>query len=220
MKRLLMAIVLLGMASTTWAQASSITQQPAGGNSSRIIVGAVGGVTLGSVTSGTFGGEVGFKVGRSLEVFVEGGYMMDVTGSATTDAAAVIGNWLGTLGKGSATWTVESPAFYGAGGVRYLFGTGGSVEPYVAATVGVANVERKTTYALNGSDITASLPSYGVQLGQDLSGKSNNFLFTAGGGVRIPLGSILVDVGARYGRIFTDPGTDTFRLYAGVGFRF
>ena len=220
MKRLLMAIVLLGMTSTAWAQASSITQQPASGSSSRLVVGAVGGVTLGNVTSGMFGGEVGFKVGPSLEVFAEAGYMMDVTGSATADAAAEIGNWLGTLGQGAASWTVESPSFYGAGGVRYLFGTGGSVEPYVAMTMGLANVERKTTYALNGSDVTGSLPSLGVQLGEDLAGKTNNFLLTAGGGVRIPLGAILVDVGARYGRIFTDPGTDTFRLYVGAAFRF
>jgi hypothetical protein len=219
MKRVLMTIVLLGITSAAWAQASSVTQQPAGSTTSRIFVGGVGGVTFGNVTSSTYGGEVGFKLGDSLEIFGEVGRMTDVTGSATADAAAAVGNYLNTLGKGAVTWTVESPANYGAAGVRYLFGSS-RIQPYVAATVGVANVERNTTYMLNGTDATASLPSIGVQLGQDLAGKTNNLLVTAGGGVRIPFGAVLVDVGARYGRIFTDPGTDTFRIYAGVGFRF
>jgi hypothetical protein len=220
MKRLLITIALLGIAGTAWAQASSVTQQPAAGNSSRIYVEGAAGVTFGNVTSSTFGGEVGFRFGEKLEVFGEAGRMTDITDSATADAAATIGNWLGTLGKGASSWTVTSPTNYGAGGVRFLFSSGGRVEPYAAVTLGVANVERKTTYSLNGTDVTGSLPSYGVTLGQDLSGKTNNFLVTVGGGVRIAAGAAFIDAGARYGRIFTDAGTDTFRVYGGVGFRF
>jgi hypothetical protein len=219
MKRLLMTIVLLGMTTAAWAQASSVTQQPAGSNAPRFYVAGVGGVTFGNVTSSTFGGEFGMKFGSSLEFFAEGGRMTDVTSSDTQAAADTIGGFLNTLGKGTATWTVTSPTNYGAAGVRYLFGAG-SVQPYVAVTAGVANVERKTVYTVNGTDITGSLESLGVKLGQDLAGKTNNFLVTAGGGVRMPLGAVMVDVGVRYGRIFTDPGTDTFRIYAGAGFRF
>jgi hypothetical protein len=220
MKRLLITIVLLGIAGTAWAQASSVTQQPAAGRSSRIYVEGGAGVTLGTVTSSTFGGEVGFRFGGRLEAFGEFGRMTDITDSATLDAAAVIGDWLGTLGQGAATWTVTSPTNYGAAGVRFLFSSGGKVEPYAAVTMGVANVERTTTYALNGTDVTGSLPSLGVTLGEDLSGKTNNFLLTAGGGVRISAGAVFIDAGARYGRIFTDAGTDTIRIYAGAGFRF
>jgi hypothetical protein len=219
MKRLLMTIVLLGLTGTAWAQASAVTQQPAGSDTPRFYIGGVGGVTLGNVTSSTYGGEFGMRFGSSLEFFAEGGRMTDVTSSDTETAAAAIGGFLNTLGKGTATWTVTSPTNYGAAGIRYLFGSG-SFEPYVAVTLGVANVERKTTYALNGSDVTGSLESLGVKLGEDLAGKTNNFLLTAGGGVRMPLGAVMVDIGVRYGRIFTDPGTDTFRLYAGAGFRF
>jgi hypothetical protein len=219
MKRLLMAVVLLGIGSTAWAQASSMTQQAAGGKTSRIYVDGFGGVTLGNTTSSTFGGEFGMKFGGAFEIFGEGGRMTDVTSSATEDGAAAIADYLGTLGMGTASWTAKTPVNFGAAGLRYLF-PAGRLEPYVAATVGMANVERDTTFSLNGSDVTGSLPALGVALGEDLAGRSNNLLLTVGGGVRMPFGAFLVDVGARYGRIFTDPGIDTFRIYAGAGIRF
>ncbi len=219
MKRLLMTIVLLGMTSTVWAQASSVTQQAASAGEQRFYVTGNAGVTFGNTTSSTFGGEFGMKIGDSLELFGEGGRMTDVTSSGMQSSAATIGNWLGSLGQGAATWNVETPANFGAAGLRYVF-PAGSVQPYVATSIGMANVERKTTFALNGSDVTGSLPSLGVSLGEDLSGRSNEFLFTAGGGVRLPLGAVLVDVGARYGRIFGNPGFDTFRLYFAAGVRF
>ncbi len=220
MKRFLMTVVLLGMTSTVWAQASSMTQQAGSGDSPRIYVGAVVGVTFGNVTSSTFGGEVGFRIGSNLEIFGEGGRMTDVTSSTTESAAQSVADWLGTLGKGAATFSAATPVNYGAFGARYLFSLSSSVEPYVAMSLGVANVEHNTTFTLNGTDVTESLPFLGVQLGADLSGRSNEFLLTAGGGVRVPVGPALLDAGIRYGRIFSDPGIDTFRLYAGAGFRF
>jgi len=36
----------------------------------------------------------------------------------------------------------------------------------------------------------------------------------------VPIGALQLDFGVRYGRIFTDPGADTFRVYGGAGFRF
>jgi hypothetical protein len=218
MKRLLMAVVLLGITGTAWAQASSMTNQ-AGTLSSRIHVGAVGGVTFGNVTSSAFGGEIGYRIGESMEVFVEAGRMTDVTSSGAVDAAATIGGFLGKLGQGAATWELKSPANFGAFGVRVLFSSGG-ITPYAAVSVGAANLERKSTFALGGKDVTASLSTLGVQLGKDLLGKSNYMLVTAGGGLRVPMGGAQLDLGLRYGRIFSDPGTDTFRAYAGLGFRF
>ena len=49
---------------------------------------------------------------------------------------------------------------------------------------------------------------------------TNSFLFTAGAGVRGAFGPCQADLGLRYGRIFSDPGTNTIRLYVGVGYRF
>jgi hypothetical protein len=224
MNRLLIAIVLIGMAGSAWAQttpAPQAAQTYKPYDESRFYVAGMAGVTFGNKTSSTFGVEAGMKMGDILEVFAEGGRMTDVTTGGTDTAAAAIGSFLGTLGRGSATWSVKTPANYGAIGARYLFPASGKFEPYVAATVGIANVDKQVAFALNGSDVTGSLPSLGVQLGKDLAGKTNNALFMLGGGVRMPFGAVLVDVGARYGRIFTDPaGTNLFRLTAAVGYRF
>jgi len=221
MKRLMMAIVLLGVASTVWAQASSVTRPAAAGSGeSKFYLSGLAGVTFGNTTSSTFGGEFGMKFGDSFEVFGEAGRMTDVTTSDSDAAAATIGGYLATLGKGTPTWTVKTPVNYGAVGVRYLFPHAGRMEPYLAVSLGGANVEKKTTFALNGTDITGSLSGFGVTLGTDLAGRTNNFMATAGGGVRLLFGSVLADVGIRYGRIFSDPGTDTFRLYFGAGYKF
>lgn len=224
MKRLLIAIVMLGVAGSAWAQATPATQ-PASAyqpyDESRGYVAGMIGVTFGNKTSSIFGAEVGMKVGEIFEIFAEGGRMTDVTTSGTDAAAAAMGGYLGTLGKGSAIWSVKTPANYGAVGARYLFPMFGHFEPYVAMTVGVANVEKKTSFALNGTDVTGSLPSLGVQLGSDLNGRANKLLLTFGGGLRVPFGRLLLDIGGRYGRIFTDPqGTNLLRLSAGVGFKF
>jgi hypothetical protein len=224
MKRLLIAIVLLGIAGSVWAQttpAPQAAQTYKPYDESKFYVAGMAGVTFGNKTSSTFGVEAGMKVGDILEVFAEGGRMTDVTTSGTDTAAATIGSFLGTQGKGSATWTVKTPANYVAIGARYLFPMFGNFEPYAAMTLGIANVSKQASFALNGADVTGSLSSLNVQLGKDLDGKTNNALFTLGGGVRMPFGAVLVDVGARYGRIFTAPeGTNLFRLHAGVGFRF
>jgi hypothetical protein len=220
MKRLLMSIVLLGMASTVWAQASSMTQQATAASESKFYVSGVGGVTFGNTTGGTYGGEFGIKLSDAFEVFGEGGRMTDVTTSGAEGAAATIGGYLGTLGKGTPTWDVVTPVNYGAVGLRYVFPPTGRFEPYIAVSLGGANVENKATFALDGTDVTGSLPTYGVSLGSDLSGQTNNFLFTAGGGVRMLFGGVMADMAIRYGRIFSDPGIDTFRLYFGAGYRF
>jgi len=224
MKRLLIAIVLLGVAGSAWAQATPATQAApayAPYDESRGYVAGTIGVTFGNRTSSTFGVEGGMKVGEVFEIFAELGRMTDVTTSGTDTAAAVTGAWLGTLGKGSVTWSVKTPANYGAVGARYLFPMFGRFEPYVAMTVGVANVDKQASFALNGADVTGSLPALGVQLGSDLYGQGNKVLFTLGGGVRVPFGRLLVDAGGRYCRIFTDPqGTNVLRFSAGVGFKF
>jgi hypothetical protein len=222
MKRLMIAIVLVGIAGSAWAQTTPAAPQGSQRyDESKGYVAVDLGGTFSHKTSSTFGAEVGYKFGDIFEVFAEGGRMTDVTTSGTDAAASTIGLYLGTLGKGSSTWTVKSPANYGAVGARYLFPMTGNFEPYVALTLGVANVEKKVSFALNGTDVTGSLPTYGVQVGNDLGGRTNSAMVTFGGGVRMPFGRILVDLGGRYGRIFTSPdGTNLLRLFAGVGFKF
>lgn len=225
MKRLLIAIVLMGVAGGAWAQTTTPatpTHQPYQGyDETRVYVGAIVGATFGNKTGTVFGAEAGIKFMDTFEIFVEGGRMTDVTTSGTQDAANKIGSFLSSLGKGTATWSVTTPINYGAVGGRYLFFVSDKIEPYVAVSVGMANVERKASFSLNGSDVTGSLSSYNVQLGTDLSGKSNKFMTTLGGGVRITVNRVLIDGGVRYGRIFTSPeGTNVFRIHIGAGYKF
>jgi hypothetical protein len=227
MKRILMAVVLLGVAGSAWAQATPAPPAPAAAQAykpydeSKFYVAGMAGVTFGNKTSSLFGAEAGMKVGDILEVFAEGGRMTDVTTSGTEAAAVALSTWLGTQGKGSATWTVKTPATYVAIGARYLFPMSGRFEPYAAMTVGLANVSKEASFAVNGADVTGSLQSLNVQLGRDLDGKTNNALLTLGGGVKMPFGPVIVDAGARYARIFTNPtGTNLIRLQAAVGYRF
>ncbi len=227
MKRLLLAIGLLGLAGSAWAQTPPVA--PAGQpdtqryDESRIYASVNVGGSFGNKTSSVFGAEVGLKVNDMFEVFAEGGRMTDVSTSGSDTAASIITTYLASLGMGSATGSVTTPANYAAVGVRYLFPLTNGFEPYVAASVGAANVEKKATFTVNGTDVTSalSLPPYSVQLGEDLSGKANKAMFTIGGGVRRPFGRILVDIGARYGRIFTNPeGTNFFRAFGAVGYLF
>ncbi len=221
MKRLLIAVVLLGVAGSAWAQA----QKPstAGPSDYKYYVSFGGGGNFGDQSSGTFGGEAGYRLKSKIEIFIEAGRLADVSTGAMKDAASTITTYLNSLGIGTASSTLKTPANYGAVGVRYLFDTGSRYVPYVAATVGGANVNKETTFSVNGADVTAALPNppYGVTLGQDLSGRTNKALITAGAGVRVPFGRLFVDVNVRYGRIFTaGTGTNTTRLVGAIGYRF
>jgi hypothetical protein len=222
MKRLLIAIVLMGIAGTAGAQTTPAAHQPYQGyDETRAYIGAIVGATFGNKTGTIYGVEAGIKLLDSYEIFIEGGRMTDVTTSGTQDAANAIGSFLAGLGKGSATWSATTPVNYGAVGARYLYPLSEKIEPYVAVSLGMANVEKKASFALNGSDVTGSLSSYGVQLGQDLSGKSNKFMATLGGGIRVNVNRLLFDAGIRYGRILTKPeGTNVFRIHVGAGYKF
>jgi opacity protein-like surface antigen len=82
-------------------------------------------------------------------------------------------------------------------------------------------VDHNVTFSIDGSDVTASLAQYGVVLGTGLSGSQTKAMLVLGGGVQVPLWErLVVDLQYRYGRIFTDPGTNVNRAGVGVGIRF
>lgn len=220
MKRLLIAIVLSGVASGAWVQGRTPTWLA---DDYKGYVAGVGGGTYAGKGGALFGGEVGWKLAENVEVFGEVGRMTDITSSSSKDAADTVAAYLNSLGLGTATGSVKTPVNYGAVGVRYFVMTTDRYQPYLVASVGGANVERKPAFTVSGADVTGSLSSttYGVQLGKDLDGKSNRAMVTAGGGVRVPVGRMFVDANVRYGRVFTEvKGTSIVRFTAGVGYRF
>jgi hypothetical protein len=221
MKRMLMAVVLVGVAGNGWAQAQN--PPAAGPLDYKYYVSVGGGVNFGNQSSGTYGGEAGYRLKSQIELFAEAGRLSDVTSGAMKTAAATVTTFLDGLNLGSASSSLKTPANYGAIGARYLFTGRTHYVPYAALTIGGANVDKKTSFSVNGANVTSALPNppYGVALGKDLAGRSNNFLLTLGGGVRFPFGHLFADVNLRYGRIFTSgTGMNTTRLVAALGYGF
>jgi hypothetical protein len=122
--------------------------------------------------------------------------MHDVVTSAQKQATAPIVQFLQSSQGDSPTATVRVPVWYSQVGARWVFEeVGGHVRPYAQFALGGARVERQSTFTLNGQDITASLPSYGVTLGSDLTGTDSHFAVGGGFGIVIPYGRWYGDVG-------------------------
>ena len=176
---------------------------------------------FGNVTSQAYGGEAGFTVRPNLQVFVEAGAVRDVATASIGTAAQQIAGFLSQT-QPNVGFQVKQPVAFGVGGVKLTFPTTGKLKPYVLAGGGVANVKQDVTFSINGSDVTGSLATYGVQLGSDLSGSFTKPMFTAGVGAMWPAWQrLVIDVQYRYGRIFAeDEGINVSRAGIGLGFRF
>jgi opacity protein-like surface antigen len=178
--------------------------------------------SFGNVTSQSYGAEAGYRLTTILGVFVESGYTKDVASSAMGAAAQQIADYLTAAGQSNVSYTVKQPAGFGQAGVRIEIPMSSSrITPYVLGGLGVARVKQDVKFFINGADVTTNLPQYGVVLGSDLAGQGYKMLLTVGGGAQWPLKNrLLLDLQLRYGRIFTDPGTNVVRAGVGFGMRF
>jgi len=195
---------------------------------------AVAQSAFGNVTSQSYGGEVGVRVWKTLQVFVEFGHVRDVGPDDFRASAQLVAGFLSQLpGVGGVTPSVKEPATFGAVGVRYPIPvTFYRAEPYVLAGVGAAKVTKNVSFSASGKDLTSSLPNLSVILGSDLSGDFTKPMLVLGGGVVWPVWrSVIVDVQLRFNRIAAegqDPlapehlnkGTSFGRVGVGVGYRF
>jgi len=176
---------------------------------------------FGNVTSQSYGAEIGFAVASGLQIFVEGGQTRDVATTALGSEARLIANALGQA-QAAVTYRVKQPVTFGAAGLKYLFPIDSQLQPYIIAGGGIAKVKQDVTFAVNGSDVTSTLPQLGVVLGTGLSGSATKPMLTLGGGVMWPLWQHLaLDFQYRYGRIFADDqGINVNRAGLGFGVRF
>ena len=181
--------------------------------------------STGNVTSQSFGLEVGVAIRPRLMVFVEGGKTNDVSPAALGSGAQRIA---GSLSRDfpNVEFTVKEPATFVTAGLRYsLLPPGQSrIQPYVMGGYGIARLEKRVRFNVNGTDVTDNLsqPPYYVTLGTDLTGTSSSGMFVAGGGVAVPVASrLLFDFQFRLGHIFAeDEAVTVVRVGAGVGVRF
>jgi opacity protein-like surface antigen len=178
------------------------------------------GVTLVDGAGALFGGEVGMRTWRNLDISAEGGWFQNVATSKRKESATLLAGFLQTTQGQPATADVKMPVAFLGVNARWVFESERRVRPYVLAGIGGARVNVNSEFTLGSSDVTDSLPQYGVTLGQDLTGHSSSPAFTFGGGVLVPYGKWYVDGGYRVTTIAGDETITVHRLNIGFGARF
>jgi len=177
---------------------------------------------------GVAGAEAGMRVWRTLDLLAEVGWFQNAVNSGTTAATGPLVAYLQATQGQPASASVKAPATFATIGGRWVFESQRKFRPYVIVAVGGARVNIKSSFSLGGTDITSTLATKGVTLGQDLTGHSSHVAVTAGGGVLIPLGMVMprlgmwyLDAGYRSTSIAT-PGqsTNVNRFNVGFGARF
>ncbi len=221
------AAALVGLSLFVPVSAAAQTPAPSSQSSSPTVnlwyVGANTGVAVVAKAGGIFGGEGGVRVWKNLDVVGEIVWMQNIVNSDTQSSANTIAGYLATTQGKPATADVNVSAFYSGAGVRWVFeGTHFSrFTPYVIGTFGSTHTDTKSTFTLDGADISGSLPQYGVTLGSDLAGTKNCFTFDGGFGVLTTFDAWYVDLGARLVSVDTSGShTNVGRFLVGGGYRF
>lgn len=167
------------------------------------------------------GAEAGFRVYHNVDLIVEGGWAADAVTRRRTDLAGVVSSYLQAATGKTATSEVKAPTTYGLAGVRYVMDASNSLHPYLLGEVGRASVEFKPTFSLAGADVTSTLGTYGVVLGQDLVSTEAKMAFGAGVGLWYTKGQWYADLGVRLLSIQTSSqSTNMTRAHLGFGVRF
>jgi hypothetical protein len=192
------------------------TSEPAG----HLFIGGIAGAGSVQNVGGAAGAELGLRVANRIDLFAEGVWMQDVATRHRLGLASEVASILQTSQGSVATGTIEAPAVCVDAGARFTL-TGGRVRPYVVIGAGMARMTLKPTFTLGGSNVTASLPTYGVTLGSDLSGESTEPAFTGGLGLRMAQGRWYLDGGLRVTRIqAVDEGITAVRASVTFGLIF
>lgn len=166
------------------------------------------------------GAQAGYNVNDKVRVVAEGVWMQDLVSRARLSAISGFATYVGNVQGKAATATLDVPTYSGNVEVQYLFGSG-NIHPYIAAGGGLAHMVSRPTFTLGGADITASLATYGVTLGSDLTGETDKLSINGGFGVLIDRNKWMFDLGARLNSIQTDgQKTNAARAHIGLAFKF
>src|SRR4051794_15735148 len=91
------------------------------------------GVTFVDGAGGLFGGEVGMRTWRNLDISAEGGWFQNIATSQQKSAADVLVGYLQTTQGQPATGDVKSPAGYFTVNARWVFESERRFRPYLLA---------------------------------------------------------------------------------------
>jgi hypothetical protein len=215
----LVLVAILASAIPAGAQTAA-SDMPAGPIVNSWYLGANGGTAVVEKFGGVAAAEGGLRFWKSLDAVGELVWIQNGVTRRQLDQVGTIVTALNTTQGGGASGSMKVPMTYGGIGARWVFESG-TVRPYIIATVGGARVNRKSSFALGGADITGSLAQYRVTLGQDLAGEYNQVATSGGMGIVMGIGTFYVDVGVR---MLSTSGagqrTNVARLVLGGGYRF
>ena len=183
-------------------------------------LGMLSGVQVVARSAPVLGGEFGVRLKKNVQVVVEGGWLKDVVTDSRIAELASFATYMQQTQGQPATSDIDGPAWFGTAGLRYIFENSSGVRPYILANAGLARVEYRPSFTLNGRHISSNVAQYGITLGKDLLGAGNHFAY--GGGAGLVFGNKwYLDLGVRLTRINTpDHHTDVRRLSVGIGRRF
>jgi hypothetical protein len=190
-------------------------------------LGLVGGAVQVERTGVTGGAEFGVRIRKGIHIVVEGGWMSDVVTSSRIDEINGYAEFVRTAYPWSgATGKIDGTAIFGMAGLRLIPdgkrpGESVGIRPYLMANAGVARVEYKPEFRVEGQPLSgAGIFQFGVTLGSDLLGTTNKFAYSGGAGLVIG-DKWYLDLGVRVTRIHTtDHPTTVKRLVLGMGRRF
>jgi hypothetical protein len=186
---------LLGVSTTAWAQG---TPQKSQGNQTPVTSTTTaptinewyygGAIGVGIVDSASFvaNGEAGYRVWKTLDALIEGGYTGNLATAANKNKANNIAAALQASQGQPATASLTVPTGHLMFGTRWVFESRGRYRPYLLVAIGGASVHNHSKFTLGGADVTDQLPSFGITLGSDLSGSYRPFAVEFGGGVLMP----------------------------------
>ena len=172
------------------------------------------------------GMELSVRIRKGLHIVVEGGTLSDVVTGRRIDEVQTFVRYVENAYEVPASGEIDGPAWFAMGGFKLIPdgarpGESAGVRPYAILTAGIARVEYKPEFIVDGTSVSgAGLFQYGVSLGRDLLGTTNRFAYS--GGVGVIFGDRwYLDLGARVTRIHsTDHPTTVKRLVIGMGRRF
>jgi len=224
----LLGLVVLALAAPVAAQ----TPQPAAAApqastaaspevpESRWSLGVLSGIQVVDHADAIIGGEFSLRARKNVHLVVEWGRFADVVTESRIAEVASYADYIGRTQNRVPGSSIDAPAWFGGVGLRYLYENGSGIRPYVMGTVGLAKVEYRPNFTLDGVDIGRQLSSYGVILGRDLLGPGTHMAYTGGAGLVFG-DKWYLDLGARITRINTpEQATDVRRVSISIGRRF
>ncbi len=221
MRRVFGAIVvtaaLLGAAPASAQQADD--NVPRGPIVNSWYAGANTGVAVVEKFGGVLGAEAGIRLWRNLDGVVDVFWTPNIATRRQLDGVDRLVEVL--RASGDASGRLKAPVIYTGVGARWVFENSGRFRPYVLFTIGSARIEKKASFSVNGSDVSGSLPTYGITLGQDLAGTYSRLGTEGGVGILMGYGTWYFDAGARLLSVDAlDQRTNVARVVLGGGYRF